>query len=128
VAAKQGTAGGVTITQATVNTGGGDIVGRDKIGYTSLNQIEGAFRPVAQAIEVADLDRKAAAAEKLRALKEEVAKGANANDSVIAKLVDGLVGLVPGAVSAIAATFAGPLLSGITGPVTKFVLDKIQGK
>jgi hypothetical protein len=36
----------------------------------------------------------------------------------------GTVGLVAGIVSA----FASPLLSGLAGPATKYVLDKIQGK
>jgi hypothetical protein len=43
-------------------------------------------------------------------------------------LIDGLVELVPGAVSAVTAIFVNPVLAGLTGPVTKFVLDKIQRK
>jgi hypothetical protein len=54
-------------------------------------------------------------------LKKEAAKGKSATDSVMAKLVDGIVGLVPGA-------FGTPLLAGIAGPATQYVLDKIQGK
>jgi hypothetical protein len=47
---------------------------------------------------------------------------------VIAKLVDGLVGLVPGATSAVVSAFTTPLLAGIAGPVTGFVLDKLRSK
>jgi len=47
---------------------------------------------------------------------------------VIAKLVDGLVGLVPAATSAVVSAFATPILAGIAGPVTGFVLDKLRGK
>jgi hypothetical protein len=45
-----------------------------------------------------------------------------------AKLVDGLVELVPSATSAVVSAFATPILGGIAGPVTGFVLDKLRGK
>jgi len=119
----------VTITGGSVNTGGGDIVGRDKVQLISAEHIDGAFAPIAKAIEATTSpEHRAAAEQKLRALKDEAAKGKNADDSVIAKLVEGLVGLVPGAVSAVVGAFAGPVLSGIAGPVTKYVLEKIEGK
>ena len=41
------------------------------------------------------------ATRKLAALKEEAAKGQDANDDIIARLVDGLVGLVPEAAGAL---------------------------
>ena len=57
-----------------------------------------------------------------------MAKGKDADDSKIAKLLDSLVELVPGAVSTVVSTFASPILAGIAGPVTKFVLERIQGE
>jgi hypothetical protein len=36
--------------------------------------------------------------------------------------------LMPNAVSAVVSAFATPLLGGLAGPATKYVLDKIQGK
>jgi hypothetical protein len=120
--------GGVTITGSNVSTAGGDIVGRDKIQQVSSHQIDNVFDPVCKAIEVVGPSEKAAAEEKLRALKDEAGKGKHADDSVVAKLVEGLVGLVPGAVAGIVGAFASPVLSGLAGPVTKYVLDKIQGK
>jgi hypothetical protein len=117
--------GGVTITGSNVNTAGGDIVGRDKI---SSHQVDDVFGPIGKVIETAGPSEKAAAEEQFRALKNEVAKGTHADDSVVAKLVEGLVGLVPGAVAGIVSAFASPLLGGLAGPVTKYVLDKIQGK
>ena len=65
---------------------------------------------------------------KLAALKQEASKGKDANDGVIAKLVDRLVGLAPGVASAVVSAFATPILGGVTGPVTAFVLDKLRGK
>ncbi len=65
---------------------------------------------------------------KLGALKQEASKGNNANDGVIAKLVDGLVELVPGAASAVVSAFATPILGGLVGPATDFVLKKLRAK
>jgi hypothetical protein len=56
-----------------------------------------------------------------------VTKGKNADDGVMAKLLDGLVGLVPAAATAVGSAFATPILGGIAGPVTSFVLDKLRG-
>jgi hypothetical protein len=120
--------GGVTITSSNVSTAGGDIVGRDKIQYLSSHQIDEVFGPIRKIIETAGPQEKVAAEEKLRALKDEVGKGKNADDSILAKLVEGLVELVPSAVAAIVGAFANPMLSGLAGPVTKYVLDKIAGK
>ena len=64
----------------------------------------------------------------MEALKAEAAKGKQADDGTVAKLVDGFVQLVPSAVGAIVSAFGTPILGGIAGPVTKFVLDKIGGK
>ena len=104
---------------------GGDIVGRDKItGALSKAEIDDALRPLAEAIGSAPAERRPKAEEKLAALKQETAKGKAANDSVVAKLVDGL----PGAASTVVSAFATPIQSGIAGPVTQFVLDKLRGK
>ncbi len=124
-----GAGGGVSITGSNVNTAGGDIVGRDKIQHVSLQQLDDAFGPIRKAIETASQqDKKSAAEEKLKALKDEVSKGKQADDSMIAKLLEGLVGLVPSAVAAVVGAFASPVLSALVGPVTKYALDKIQGK
>jgi hypothetical protein len=40
----------------------------------------------------------------------------------------GIVGLVPSAASAVVSAFATPILGDVAAPVTKFVLDKLQGK
>ena len=66
------------------------------------------------------------AVQQVKELEAEAAKGKQPDDSRLAKLIEGLVGLVPGAVSAIASAFATPVLGSIAGPVTKFVLDKLK--
>jgi hypothetical protein len=117
--------GNVTISGGTVNTGGGDIVGRDKIQYISSSQIDAIFDPVAKAVNEVALEQRPAAEKALQALKDEVGKGKQEDDSVLAKLIEGLVGLVPAAISGIVSAFAGPLLGSIAGPATKYVLGKI---
>jgi hypothetical protein len=71
--AKDAAGGGVTITGSNVSTGGGDIVGRDKIEHLSP-QIDDVFGPIGKVIETAGGAEKAAAEQKLSALKDEVAK------------------------------------------------------
>jgi hypothetical protein len=112
---------GVNIS-GNIGSFGGDIVGGDKIVQTlGPLAIKAAFRPLDEALKGAPPE----AAEKLAALKGELAKGKNANDSVVAKLVDGFVGIVPGAASAVVGAFGTPILGGIAGPVTVFVLDRL---
>jgi hypothetical protein len=124
--------GGVNISGGK-NTFRGDVVGRDKIvsstesGLTSgeLNQL---LQPLLEAVRAASPEKQAQAEEKVAVLKEELTKGEKADDTLVAKLLDGIVELVPGAVSAVTALFATPILSGLSGPVTKFVLEKLTGK
>jgi hypothetical protein len=124
----QGQSGGVNIS-GNVGSVSGDIVGRDKIvGVPSPAALDSALRPLAEAIGTAPPDVRSQAEAKLSALKEEAAKGKDANDGVIAKIVDGLVELVPAAASAVVSAFATPILGGVAGPVTGFVLDKLQSK
>jgi hypothetical protein len=100
----------------------------DEIRFNTFHRIKWTTYSALLGIETAGPSEKAAAEAKFRALKDEVAKGKHADDSVVAKLVEGLVGLVPGAVAGIVGAFASPVLSGLAGPATKYVLDKIQGK
>ena len=122
-----GQSGGIN-NPGTMNAGG-DIVGRDKVvGVPSAAALDGALHPLIEAVKAAPAERRVEAEVKLDALKAEAAKGEGAKDGVIADLVDGLVGLVPAAASAVVSAFATPILGGITGPVTEFVLGKLGAK
>jgi len=124
----EGQSGGVNIS-GSIGSVGGDIVGRDKIvGAPSAADLDSALRALAEAIKAAPAEKRDEAEAKLAALKQEAGKGKDANDGVMAKLVDGLVGLVPAATTAVVSAFATPILGGIAGPVTGFVLDKLRGK
>lgn len=112
-----------------VGSVGGDIVGRDKIaGVLSAAALHDALRPVIEAIRSIPIEKQPEAQAKLAALEREAGKGKDADDSVIAKLVDGLVGLVPAATSAVVSAFFTPILGGIAGPITKVVLAKLRGE
>jgi hypothetical protein len=124
----QGQSGGVSIS-GSVGSVGGDIVGRDKIvGVASAAALDDVFRPVLEAIRAAPPQVQSEAEAKLAAVKQEAAKGKNVDDGVMAKLLDGLVGLVPAAAAAVGSAFATPILGGLVGPVTSFVLDKLRAK
>jgi hypothetical protein len=98
------------------------------IGAPFAAALDDIFRPLTEAITAAPTEVRPKAQAKLAALKQEATKGEAADDNTVANHVDGLVGLVPGAVSAVVSAFATPLLGGIAGPATQLVLDKLQGK
>jgi hypothetical protein len=121
--------GGVNIQGSRVDTLGGDIVGGDKIStYGSNRALEEELNPLAAAIGAASPEKRAEALAKLDELRAELEKGEKRNDGLVAKLIDAIAGLVPGTVSVVAGAFSSPLLSAIAGPLTKSVLEKIQGK
>ena len=72
--------------------------------------------------------KQSAVVEIVTKLKAEVAKGDQADDRKMAKLIEGFIGLVPVGVSAVVNTFASPILGGVAGQVTEYELEKIQGK
>ena len=124
----RGRSGGID-NSGTMNSGGGDITGRDKIvGSPPAAELEEELRPLIEAVKVAPSEKRAEAEAKLAALKSEANKGGDANDEAVADLVDGLVELVPDAAGAAVSAFASPILGGIIGPVTKFALRKLRGK
>jgi len=59
--------------------------------------------------------------------KAEAAKGKEAEDGAMARMIEGLTSLVPEAVKTLVVTFGSPILAGLTGPITKYVLDKLKG-
>jgi hypothetical protein len=115
-----GQSGGISNT-GTMSTGGGNIVGGNmtinKMGTFSPAQINNALQPIADTIRrTAPPEQRAEAEAKLNDLKTEVAKGDQAEDRTVAKLVKGLVALIPSAVSSVVSAFATPILGGVAGP------------
>ena len=115
------------VTLVGNDTGGGSFTGRDSIVYGSTADLDAALAPVVDAIrQHAAAAAQVTALEQVAALKQELAKGKDAGDTRVAGILDGLANLVPGAVAAIVGAFGTPLLSGIAGPVTRFVLDQFK--
>jgi len=109
-------------------TTGGDFIGRDQqVQGLTGRDLEPLFAALLAVIaRQASAGTQTAALQQVQALKAEIAKGQAADDSRLGRLLDGLVALVPGAVGAVVALFATPILQGIAGPVTRFVLDKLK--
>ena len=61
-------------------------------------------------------------------MKQEAAKGGGASDRIVAKLIDGFVGLIPSAAGAVVGAFSSPVLGAMAGPATEYVLDKLKGE
>jgi len=124
---KTDTGGGAYIG-GSVDTGGGDFTGRDRITRgISPEDLDSVFASLLAAIvQHSSADTQATAAKHVEELKTEVAKGDKADDSKMGKTVDGLVAMVPGSVGAVVNAFSTPILGGIAGPVTRFVLDKLK--
>jgi hypothetical protein len=127
---QKGQSGGINISGGSVGSIG-DVVGGDKITLNegSRSPLDEALRPVLEAIKGAPPQVKPDAEAKLAAIKEEAAKGEGvASDGVISKLLNELVELVPAAASAVGSAFVTPVLGGLVGPATAFVLHKLRGK
>jgi hypothetical protein len=124
-----GQSGGVNVFGGE-NTFEGDVVGRDKYDSSTgvpVEELNRLFLPLLQSLGSLPAEKQPDLQGKVQELKAEVAKGRRAEDSRIATLVDGILDLVPSAVSTITGIFASPILKGIAGPITKFVLAKIRG-
>jgi hypothetical protein len=123
--------GGVHISGEIGSIGGsvvgGDNVGGDKITNISSIALDRALCALSDVIDQLDTEKRLEAQAKLAELKNEVSKGKAADDGAIAKLVDGLVGLVPAAATAVVSAFATPILGGIAGPITTYVLERLRG-
>lgn len=120
--------GGVSISGGTVQAR--DIIGGDKTTFgseTSEIHFQRIFQPLKDIALSAAPETRDEALRAVESIQAEAHKGESANDGVLAKMIDHLVDLVPEAARAIASTFSVPILRAIAGPVTQFVLGKIQG-
>ena len=127
---------------------GGDQVGGDKITVGDISgtgvaigrqasaavqtgigsaELAAALAPMVAAIQHAGADAAttAAAQQVLAELQQELGKGKRADDARIAGMLEGLANLAPGAIAAVVSAFGTPVLAGIAGPVTQFVLGQL---
>jgi len=119
-----GESGGLNVEGGNL-TAGGDVIGRVKVVGIHIfrAELDQAFQPLADAVAGND-----EASKQVEGLKREAAKGYDADDGALARLVKSIMALAPGALSTLLSTFAAPALGGVAGPVTKWVLSEIQFK
>jgi hypothetical protein len=75
-----------------------------------------------------DQDKRSAAHRTMDAIKREWFKGAQADDTTVAKAIDTLVQLAPALTYVLVALTKHPAVAAAVGAVTKFVVDRIRGK
>lgn len=92
------------------------------------DQLDTLIQPVKEQLKAAPPDQRQPAEEKMNDLKTELTKGHNANADRLNKIIDSLLDLVPGALSALVTMFANPILGALVGPVTKSILDRLHTK
>ena len=112
-----------------VSVQSGDFVGRDKVTHgVAPADIAGVFAALLAALDKqAEPADKPLAVEQVAAIQAEVTQPpAQRNDKRLARLLDGLVDLVPTAVGAVVSAFASPLLGAVAGPATAAVLDQFK--
>jgi hypothetical protein len=119
----------MSISGGTVNAR--DIIVGNKTTYgseTSEIHLQRIFQPLKDMALTAAPEKRDEALRAVESIQAEAHKGESANDGVLAKMIDHLVELVPEAARTIASAFSAPILSAVAGPVTQFVLGKIQGR
>jgi hypothetical protein len=120
--------GGGAYVEGNINTGG-DFVGRDKfVVPSSSEELQSLLASLVTLInQQAPPEQRAEALQQAEALKHELDKDRKADDGKLARIIEGLVDRVPGAIGALVNLFATPILSGIAGPITRYILDKLKG-
>jgi hypothetical protein len=93
-----------------------------------LVKLESLFQPLKAEIAAAPPEKREPAGEKIEEIHDELAKGKAADPTRLNELLDALVAMVPGALSALVSMFANPILGALVGPATKAVLDHLHTK
>lgn len=91
-----------------------------------LKELDKLFQPLKEQVQTVPADKQQQAEAQVQELHSELSKGRNANTDRLNKIIDGLVEMVPSALSAIVSMFASPILATLVGPATKLVLDRIN--
>jgi hypothetical protein len=96
------------------------------LSVNELRQLDVLFQPLKEQIQLLPQEKQGDAEEKVEELHAELAKGQGANASRLNQVVDTLVEMVPGALSAVVSMFATPVLGALVGPATSLVLDHLK--
>ena len=124
---------GDKITVGNITGSQGIAIGRDAKAEVHIQQgMSGAelnqlFAPLLQQVaQQAPTEQKAEAVAKVNQLKEETAKGADANDEAVAGFVQDIADIAPSTVEAITTLFANAVIAKSAGAATKFVLGRLS--
>ncbi len=93
-----------------------------------LQDLAGLFQPLKEQIQTSSPEKRQVADQKVGNLYTELAKGTNANADRLNNIIDGLVELIPGALSTLVSMFVNPILGGLVGPVAQAVLERLHSK
>ncbi len=104
-----------------------NIAGRDILNTAHISTVSHVFQPVTDAIQHSLGTNRSDALQQLEQLKQEVVKGDRADHHLMTKLIDGIVGLAPDALKALAKAFASPILAHVSGPATQHLFNKVIG-
>lgn len=96
------------------------------LSTSDLKELDELFQPLKEQVRALPPEKHQQAEAQVQELQSELSKGPNANADRLNKIIDGLVEMVPSALSAIVSMFANPILATLVGPATKFVLDRIS--
>ncbi|MCE7983129.1 MAG: caspase family protein [Caldilinea sp. CFX5] len=121
--------GGAAFVGGNVNTGGGDFVGRDKIVSRETisrpqNNLDALFAPLLVMVELVPAPQQPVTRQTLERLKKAIAT--EAGDEQIAEIVEALQGQMTSVPPAALSALLMPIVTPVAGPITKFVLKKIQ--
>ena len=121
--------GGAAFVGGSVNTGGGDFVGRDKIVMPETvsrpqGNLDALFAPLAAMVQLISPSEQPAALQTLEQLKQNVARAVG--DEQIAETVETLLGQMASVSPAALNALLTPIVAPVAGPITKFVLKKLQ--
>lgn len=123
-----GQSGGIHIGGDMVAPGS-NIAGGDQTIYsgagTSGADLARILAPLLDAARAAPPEKRAQAETKVTAIHEELKKGKDADDNRLGGLLEDLTKMLPDAIKTVVTVFGNPILAGLAGPVTKFVLSRL---
>lgn len=122
--------GGDVITIGDIGRGAAVAAGRGASASVhagpSDDTLDDLFGPLFAALDKVSGERRDEAHEMATALRNEAAKGEGADDATMARLVEGMCYLAPGAAGAVTTLFADPALAAVAGPITRYEVDKLK--
>jgi len=113
-------------TQTFINGNVDNLNIQRGLSANELQQLNLLFQPIKEQVQLLPQEQQKEAEEKVDELHAELAKGQGADARRLSQVVDAVVEMVPGALSAVVSMFATPVLGALVGPATNLVLDHLK--